>query len=164
MECKKGDCCNCVWHLKFKHEIDEILLFEREHSICIIEYKNIKNKTIIGNGFFIKLNEACIPFNKCLITCNHILSEEDIEIEKKIKLQFKNKEMYLYLRENRRIYTDEKLDYTLIEIFDYDVYEIEPYFLPIEIYPEHYDDNYFKNRVVFFYNITKKKKIVIISN
>ena len=57
-----------------KKEILE--LFDKEDSMCII-YRNDGKR---GNGFFIKLNETCIPFNNCLITCNHILREKDIEI------------------------------------------------------------------------------------
>ena len=50
-----------------KNEILE--LFDKEDSICKI-YRNDGDR---GNGFFIKLNETYIPFNKCLITCYHIL-------------------------------------------------------------------------------------------
>ena len=71
-----------------KSEILE--LFKKEDSICIIN-----NGTNTGNGFFIELNEACIPFNKCLISCNHILAEKDIEIGNTINLQYKNKKIYL---------------------------------------------------------------------
>jgi hypothetical protein len=126
-----------------KNEILE--LFKKEDSICII-FNKMNDRTYIENGFFIGLNEACIPFNKCLICCNHFLTEKDIEIGKTINLQYKNKKIYLEITKNRRVFTDRHFNYTLIEIFDYD--NINDFF-PIQIYQD-IDDNYYKKRDVFF--------------
>ncbi len=129
-------------------------LFEKEKSICIIKTKKIINNTIIdirGNGFFIELNEACIPFNKCLITCNHILGEENIKIGEKIKLEYKNKEIKLDFTKRRRAFTDKRLDYTLIEIFDNDKIK---YFFPIRINPDYYK-YHLNNKDVFIFQYHK---------
>ena len=130
-----------------KNEILE--LFDKEDSICKI-YRNDGDR---GNGFFIKLNETYIPFNKCLITCYHILWEEDIETGKEINLINKNKKIQLEITKKRRTFTNQQLDYTLIEIFDYDKIE---YFFPIRIDPD-YPDNFYRKIEVFFCIILEKK-------
>lgn len=129
-----------------KSEILE--LFEKEEYICIINSKRIINdklRYIKGNGFFIELNEACIPFNKCLITCNHLLNEEDIKIGNIIILEYQNKKIKLDITKIRRVFTDKQLDYTLIEIFDNDKIK---YFFPIQINPN-FDEIPHKNDEVF---------------
>ena len=132
----------------------EILeLFKKEDSMCIIK-NSINNQNIRENGFFIELNETSIPFNKCLICCNHLLTEKDIEIGNTIYLLYKNKEIYLEITENRRVFRNEILDYTLIEIFDYDKIK---YFFPIPIFRD-IDDNYFKKKDVFLLQYPRQDK------
>ena len=60
--------------IKKKEIID---LFEKEKSMCKINFKKIINNKIEnmnGSGFFLELNNKDIPFNKCLITNNHVLN------------------------------------------------------------------------------------------
>ena len=125
---------------------DEILnLFNKEDAMCKIGSQKIKNgklENVSGNGFFLELNNEDIPFKKCLITNNHILDENDIKINEKIKLEYRKKEKPIEITKDRKVYTNEKLDYTCIEIYDED--EIEQYFKidnhiirnSIEIYKE----------------------------
>ena len=106
---------------------NEILdLFKKEDSICQINFEKILDDRLFhgfGNGFFLKLdNEEIkdIPFNRCLITNNHILNEENIKNGRRIKIIYRKKEKIIEITGNRRVFTNKELDYTLIEILDKD--------------------------------------------
>ena len=105
-----------------KNESEE--LFKKENSMCIIYFENDSNGIImntgLGNGFFCKLNYSYIPFKKALFTNNHILNERSIQTGKQIKLTYQQKDITLDITEKRNAFTDEKLDYTCVEIFDED--------------------------------------------
>ena len=110
-----------------KKEILELL--KKEDAMCKIESQKIKNgklENIYGNGLFLKLNNKDIPFKKCLITNNHILDENDIKINEEIKIEYRKKKKILEISKDRKVYTNEELDYTCIEIFDKD--EIKEFF------------------------------------
>jgi len=89
------------------------ILFQMENCICKIYLKNGG----IGTGFFCK-----IPFNNnllpVLITNNHILNEHDIDNNKKIQLNIKNKVKEITIDNSRKKYTnsDKNTDITIIEI------------------------------------------------
>ena len=112
-----------------KSEILEIL--KKEDSMCRVNFETIRKKDIIkgkGTGFFLELDNKSIPFNKCLITKNNILNEEDIKIGKEISIEYENKKKILKITKNRRAFTNKKLDYTLIEILSED--KIKNFFRP----------------------------------
>ena len=89
------------------------ILFQMENCICKIYLKNGE----IGTGFFCK-----IPFNNnllpVLITNNHVLNENDIDNNKKIKLMINNKVKTIEIDNSRKKYTnpDKNIDLTIIEI------------------------------------------------
>ena len=70
-----------------------------------------------GTGFFTK-----IPFNNILlpvlITNNHVLSQNDIKNDCTIKLSlnYDKKKKRIKIEEDRKTYTNEELDITIIEI------------------------------------------------
>ena len=105
-----------------KNEIDE--LYRREDCMCLINFETIKEgKNIndgLGTGFFCKLNNSYIPFQKALFTNNHILDKESIGLGKKIKFIYQGKTIRIEITEKRHKYTSPRLDYTCIEIFDED--------------------------------------------
>ena len=132
---------------------DEIInLFKMEKCMCKIESRTKKNEIKLGSGFFCKLNN--FPIKYALFTNNHVLEEYNIEINKTIKfdcLQKNNIEInktikgnyldyqepkYISIKkeikitEKRRVYTNVKLDYTCIELFESDgikdYFEIDP--------------------------------------
>jgi len=97
-----------------RYEFELSALFRKEDSICHII--SSKNKERIG--FFIELDIKDIPFNKCLLTNNHALNTEEIRFNNDITIEFKNNiKKQIIFPENRRVFTDENLDYTCIEIF-----------------------------------------------
>ena len=104
-----------------KNEI--IQLFEKENSMCRIKtQKIIKNKleNLKASAFLLQFQFNDIPFNKCLITNNHILDKKDIQIGKEVKFIHNNIEKKIKITKERRVFTDEKLDYTCIEILNED--------------------------------------------
>ena len=110
-----------------KKEIDE--LFEKESSICKIEFKN-GEKTGYGTGFFCEIKNDNIPLKKALFTNNHVLDITKIQIGSFIQMKYMNNPRNIEITENRRVFTDENLDFTCIEIFDSDgfhnFFQIDP--------------------------------------
>ena len=95
---------------------------------CYSVFKIVIDNKPCGTGFL-----CLIPFpNKLkplpvLITCNHVLTNEDIKLGKGIKLIFNDKnEKTLYIDKTRRIYTsnDKKTDIIMIEIKEDDGFNI----------------------------------------
>ena len=90
----------------------EKILTQMRESVC-----KIYNHKINGTGFFCKLpyKAKLLPF---LITNNHILNSIDIKYNKIIKISLNNETEFkkIKLDQSRIIYTNEKLDVTLIEI------------------------------------------------
>ena len=110
-----------------KAEIEE--LFKNEEAMCrVFSQRIIEGKVIDinGTGFFLKINNKDIPFDKCLITNNHILNENYIRMYNKIKIIYKKETKFISINENRKVFADEQLDYTIIEILDED--NIEQFF------------------------------------
>ena len=102
-----------------KNEMKE--LFLKEKAMCkIISDKIEKNSKIYGTGFFVKLND-----NKYgLLTNNHIIS--NIGIGNNIHFYYLTEYKKIEITKDREVYTNEKLDYTFIEIFKED--NIKDYF------------------------------------
>ena len=97
-------------------------LFKYEESMCKIRYNIIINnqkKYVFGSGFFLVMNIKGIPFNKCLMTNNHVLNENFFKTNKQIEMEY-NKEIKVIQIDKRRAFTSRRLDYTCIEIYDSD--------------------------------------------
>ena len=86
---------------------------QMKNSVCKI-YNNGN-----GTGFFTKIpyKSKLLPV---LITNSHVIKKEDILNDKIISLSFNNEEITkkIKLNRNRLIYTNEKLDVTIIEIIE----------------------------------------------
>ena len=92
----------------------EKALFQMYNSVCKIK----KGEILIGTGFLCK-----IPFpNKftlfpVLITCNHVLNRDSISPGKIINFTINDEKFnYSILMNSRKAITDEKNDFTIIEI------------------------------------------------
>ena len=123
-----------------KNEILE--LFKMEKSMCKTESTNTNGEKKIGSGFFCKLNDNIISFKYALFTNNHVLDRSSIDIGKTIKFEYLELQKFLFnttsyinkkeikITDERRIYTNEDLDYTCIELLESDgikdFFEIEP--------------------------------------
>ena len=112
-----------------KREINELLKMER--SMCKINYEKIEDnkiKTGKATGFFCKIDNFPIKYG--LFTKHHILNENDIKVEKTINIEYNNEKKKIKIDEKRRTYTDKELDYTWIELYEWDnindYFEIDP--------------------------------------
>ena len=94
----------------------EIILEQMKNCIC-----KIHNGQKKGTGFFVK-----IPYkNKIftvLITNNHVLGKNEIMPGKIIVLSLNNEETTKYIKidSERKVYTDENYDTTIIELIEND--------------------------------------------
>ena len=93
---------------------------QNNYSVCKIEKNDKSNTKICGTGFL-----CIIPFPDkltqmtVLITCNHILTNEDVKVGNTILLKFGDKyTKTLYIDEARKVYIGlkNKFDITMIEI------------------------------------------------
>ena len=102
-----------------KKEQQEKILSQMTHSLC----KILNNEKGCGTGFFcsLKYSEKHPPI-KTLITNNHVLDIEDIAIDKKIKITINDCVICrrIEIGGKRKLYTNEELDITIIEILDTD--------------------------------------------
>ena len=132
-----------------KKEIND--LYNHEKSMCKIKIETIINNKIvngIGTGFFCYINVKDIPFRKALFTNNHILNKQSIEVGKTIVIEFLTNTIDLEITQNRRCFTNEKLDYTCIEIFEEDKFASSVNYFKIE--PNVYKNkNLLKNEEIF---------------
>ena len=88
---------------------EKIIMQMKSNSVC----KIINNG--IGTGFFVKIpyKSQLLPV---LIASNYIINQDDIKTNKKISLYLNNDKIIIKLDNTRLIYTNEKLDITIIEI------------------------------------------------
>ena len=88
---------------------------QMENCIC----KIYNNEGSIGTGFFTYIKDIekdkTIPV---MITNNHVLNENDLKINQKIKISFNDEEKFqdIIIDNKRKTYTNELYDITIIEI------------------------------------------------
>lgn len=105
-----------------KTEIEELL--HKEKSMCKIKFKQVVNNKLessIGSGFFLQFHYKQIPFQKCLITNNHVINNAEADDE--IRIEYQNEGKLIEMTKNgkkRRVFLNKRLDYSLIELFDDD--------------------------------------------
>ena len=93
-------------------QTENILEQMKSNSICRINDK--------GTGFFVKIPYKSILLT-VLITTNQVINTDDIQGKKNISILLNkdNKIKTIKLDENRIMYTNEKLDITIVEIPTY---------------------------------------------
>jgi len=126
------------------------VLYSYESALCKIvfeAFKNGKTQKCSGTGFFCEINDMNIPFRKALFTNNHVLDENSIKINKQIEFEYCGEKKIIEITKNRKVFTNEDLDYTCIEILDID--KITKFF--------NIDQTVFENK-----NSLKYKDIVIL--
>ena len=129
-----------------KNEIVD--LYSNESALCKIEFETLKDGKPtkgIGTGFFCLINNDNIPFSKALFTNNHVLNEDKIQINKQIEFEYCNQKNTIEITKDRKVFTDEELDYTCIQIFGTD--KIKNYFNIDKIIFN--DKNSLKNKEIF---------------
>ena len=117
--------------------IFKIIIEQIEKSICKIKCNDGGN----GTGFF-----CIIPFPDkfhplpALMTNNHVITEENIMKDKKIKFTINNDKLSfeIIINDYRKIYTNKKFDVTIIEIKENDNIDVSSY---LEIDEQIFKDN-----------------------
>ena len=97
---------------------------QMENSVCKIQ----KSAAVTGTGFFVKItNESKLNPMNVLITCNHVLDENDLSEGKVLKLIFNNNKTTktLKMTKSRKIYTNKSYDITIIELKKTDLFNEE---------------------------------------
>ena len=141
-----------------KKQLMEIM-DQMEKKVCKIIESNEHKAT----GFFCE-----IPYPdqshllKVLITINHVINREEIELNKKVRLIINNgkKEIILLIDERRKVYTNEELDVTIIEIYNKEKDNFNNV-VNINDFIEYFrlDDNYNDNN---YREIYQRKKIYLL--
>ena len=121
----------------------KILILLSENCICKIE---CSNQT--GTGFLILLNMDSQHSVKALLTNNHVLNKDSILPGKMIYISMNNerKKFKIKLDKERKVYTSEKYDITMIQIKKKDNLNTNIFF---EIDNDIYQDlSFFKNKPI----------------
>ena len=134
--------------------LEEIINSDIKDCICKIikETKTLhKLKIKSGTGFFCNVSAKNI---KLFITNNHILDQKFLDKENKlIYFNYNNEKKEMNLKLNRYKYTDELLDFTIIEVLKEDNIT---HFLEIDDYI--YSKNY-KNEQIFTFEFPSQKNL-----
>ena len=151
-----SDILNYIPEKQLKNQPEPITLEEWNIiSQCVCQ---IKGENLNGTGFLCN-----IPYNdglnsiKTLITCRHVLDENDIIKGKTIVFSINNKNFPILINESRKTYTSEKYDTTIIEITKEDGINKESF---LEIDNQIFLDNYIKlflgQNVYLFHYLNEK--------
>ena len=129
-----------------------------KNAICKIIIN--EEKKSYGSGFFCK-----IPYTEnennllpVLITNNHVLSRNIIESADKIKIMLEDKIKDISLKIERKKWTDEEMDFTVIEIKDNDNID-EFFYLDDKILKKSYTNKIYIDKNVIVYGIQLNGKI-----
>ena len=91
----------------------EKLLYLMKHCVCKIYLPD----GVIGTGFFCEISNK---FNSkpyyVMITCNHVINKGFLKYKESIKIKLQQQEKEINISDNRKIYTCEENDITIIEI------------------------------------------------
>ena len=128
------------------------ILSQLENNICKILIKNV-----VGTGFFCKIPHPDeFKLLPVLITNNHILNEEDLEINKNITIAINNEVKIIVINESRLVYTSKEFDATIIEIKPEED-KINSNYLEIE--EEEMTENEYRKRSIYILHYPNKKYV-----
>ena len=118
-----------------------------------------------GSGFFCKIpysenNNLLLPV---LITNNHVLPRDLINSKNEIKIIINGETKTIFLKQ-RKIWTDEKMDYTCIEIKEKEDNINSFYYLDDNVLEKNCFNEFYLNKNVIIFGINKEDKQVGFSN
>ena len=128
---------------------------QMETSVCKIE----KSAAVTGTGFFVTIiNESKLNPMNVLITCYHVLDENDLLEGKVLKLIINNNKVIktLKMTKSRKIYTNKKYDISIIELKKTDLFNEEDMLsIDANIYDKNNLVEFYKNRQVYILHYPK---------
>ena len=138
--------------------LQEIIIQQMKNSVC-----KIYGTKLNGTGFFCLIQniKEWNSFLYVLMTNNHILEEDDIKPNKKIKMSLNNGYKYIEITidNSRKTFTSKKYDITIIEMRQNDGIQSDSF---LEIDKNIYKDNYkeiFINKSIYLLHYQKEKGI-----
>ena len=139
--------------------LNGILKFGAIAQKAIGKIKLPYGKNSYGTGFFCTLPYPDKEHTlKALITNNHVLNKEFFKEENQIKAEINNESYIIDLNANRKIWTNKRLDYTIIEIIKED--NINNFLNYDEnIVKEDYSNKEYKNESIFLPAIMKNQQV-----
>ena len=135
---------------------DEIFnLLKMEKSMCRINFERVETNQIRkgkGTGFFCKIEKPEFPIKYCLFTNNHVLIEENLQLDSKISFEYYTGEKYIEkeikIDKKRKVFTSKDLDYSCVELFESDdilhFFKIDPF-----LYKNDCNISYLKDNDIF---------------
>ena len=140
----------------------EIIAFVNKAMEAVCEINLSKG---FGSGFFCKIpytenNNLLMPV---LVTNNHVLSSELINSNNDIRITINGKNKTIPLKQ-RKIWTDEKMDFTCIEIKEKEDNIDTFYNLDDNIFKNNSSNEYYLNQNVLIFAINKENKQIVFSN
>ena len=135
----------------------KIIKEKGESSICEI----IKDNGY-GSGFFCKIKYEKKEEINCLITNNHVITRYMLLNKDNIEIKLKNEIKKISLNKYRRLWTDEKIDFTCIEIIEEDkmIEMIKPFEIDDNCYIKEFDNKEeYKKRGIVLPSIGSTKEI-----
>ena len=140
----------------------EIIAFVNKAMEAVCEINLPKG---FGSGFFCKIpytenNNHLLPV---LVTNNHVLSRDLINSNNDIKITLNGKNKTIPLKQ-RKIWTDEKMDFTCIEIKEKEDNIDTFYNLDDNILKNNLSNEYYLNKNVLIFAINKENKQIGFSN
>ena len=126
-------------------------------AICIIHLSKG-----FGSGFLCKIpytenNNLLLPV---LITNNHVLSKDLLESEKYIKITINDENKNISLKQ-RKIWNNEKMDFTCIEIKEKEDNIHNFLYIDDDVFDKNYSNDYYLGKNILFYgiNINDNKQV-----
>ena len=137
---------------------------QKETNILLDLLKNVCkifcNKGGYGTGFFCKIPIGLGRYLTALMTNNHILNIDDIQLGKTINFSINNdeKEYNILIDNTRKTYTNENYDITIIEIKENDEINEKSFFsLDEQIFQGNYD-KISRNSQIYMIHYPKEKE------
>ena len=126
---------------------------EKENfPLFIIKSENLINDKFQDTkflGFFLKIIDEYLPFDKCLLTNYQAVNEAHIKSKKEIKIENNGSEKIIDMTKERNIFTNKTLDYICIEILEEENNLENDNFLRIDTDKLEQKPDYFNDKEVY---------------
>ena len=131
---------------------------KKSSPLFLIKSKNSTNdkiKTTKFLGFFLKISDEYLPFERCLMTIYPALNENDIKTKKEIKIERNGSERIIDMTKERKIFSSKTLNYICIEIFEEEDNIVYDNFLKIDSDILEKKPDYFNDKEIYIPKYSK---------
>ena len=136
-------------------EKTNIIIQQMNNCICLV-----KNKSRYGTGFFCNIPYKGKQLN-CLITANNIINPKILKEEKLVQIELNGILKEIIINDNRKIYSNERYDITIIEINPY-IDQINDFLsLDYNLFKEESDNFYIKESIYLLQNSNRIENLKV---